>query len=68
MDELSRRARLREHDACRDGQQGYQHARELGLERAAGSYVANNLAFSLLNAGRWTECQRFTHELLAGDR
>jgi DNA-binding CsgD family transcriptional regulator/tetratricopeptide (TPR) repeat protein len=58
----------RERDACQDGQQGYLRARELGLERAAGSYVANNLAFSLLNAGRWTECERFTHELLAGDR
>jgi DNA-binding CsgD family transcriptional regulator len=58
----------RERDACQDGQQGYQRARELGLERGAGSSVANNLAFSLLNAGRWTECERFTRELLAGDR
>jgi DNA-binding CsgD family transcriptional regulator/tetratricopeptide (TPR) repeat protein len=58
----------RERDACQDGLQGYLRARELGLERAAGSYVANNLAFSLLNAGRWTECERLTRELLAGDR
>jgi DNA-binding CsgD family transcriptional regulator/tetratricopeptide (TPR) repeat protein len=58
----------RERDARQDGQQGYQRARELGLERAAGSYVANNLAFNLLDAGLWTECERFTHELLAGDR
>jgi DNA-binding CsgD family transcriptional regulator/tetratricopeptide (TPR) repeat protein len=58
----------RERDALQDGRQGYQRARELGLERAAGSYVANNLASSLLNTGRWTECERFTHELLAGDR
>jgi DNA-binding CsgD family transcriptional regulator/tetratricopeptide (TPR) repeat protein len=58
----------RERDARQDGQQGYQRARELGLERATGSYVANNLAFSLLDSGRWTECERFTHELLAGDR
>jgi DNA-binding CsgD family transcriptional regulator/tetratricopeptide (TPR) repeat protein len=58
----------RERDALQDGQQGFQRARELGLERATGSYVANNLAFSLLNTGRWTECERLTRELLAGDR
>jgi DNA-binding CsgD family transcriptional regulator/tetratricopeptide (TPR) repeat protein len=58
----------RERDACQDGQQGYLRARELGLERATGSYVANNLAFSLLDTGRWTECERLTRELLAGDR
>jgi DNA-binding CsgD family transcriptional regulator/tetratricopeptide (TPR) repeat protein len=58
----------RERDALQDGRQGYQRARELGLERAAGSYVANNLANSLLNTGRWTECERLTQELLAGDR
>jgi DNA-binding CsgD family transcriptional regulator/tetratricopeptide (TPR) repeat protein len=58
----------RERDALQDGRQGYQRACELGLERAAGSYVANNLALSLLNTGRWTECERLTKELLAGDR
>jgi tetratricopeptide (TPR) repeat protein len=58
----------RERDACRDGQQGYLRARELGLERATGSYVANHLAFSLLDTGRWTECERLTRELLAGYR
>jgi DNA-binding CsgD family transcriptional regulator/tetratricopeptide (TPR) repeat protein len=58
----------RERDACQDGQQGYLRARELGLERATGSHVANNLAFSLLDTGRWTECERLTRELLAGDR
>jgi DNA-binding CsgD family transcriptional regulator/tetratricopeptide (TPR) repeat protein len=58
----------REREAVQDGQQGYQRARELGLEHAAGSYVANNLAFSLLNTGRWTECEQLTQELLAGDR
>ena len=58
----------RERDALEEAQQGFQRARELGLERATGSYVAYSLAFSLLNTGRWAECERFTGELLAGDR
>jgi DNA-binding CsgD family transcriptional regulator/tetratricopeptide (TPR) repeat protein len=58
----------RERDALNEAQQGYQRARELGLERATGSFVANSLAFSFLNTGRWAECERLTGELLAGDR
>jgi tetratricopeptide (TPR) repeat protein len=58
----------RDRDALDDARAGYQRARELGLERAAGSYVAGNLALSLLDTGRWAECERFTGELLAGDR
>jgi DNA-binding CsgD family transcriptional regulator/tetratricopeptide (TPR) repeat protein len=58
----------RERDVLEEAQQGYQRARELGLERATGSFVANNLAMSLLDTGRWAECERLTRELLAGDR
>jgi DNA-binding CsgD family transcriptional regulator/tetratricopeptide (TPR) repeat protein len=58
----------RERDALQEAQQGYQRARELGLERATGSFVANTLAINLLDTGRWTECERLTRELLAGDR
>jgi DNA-binding CsgD family transcriptional regulator/tetratricopeptide (TPR) repeat protein len=58
----------RDRDALDDARAGYQRARELGLERAAGSYVAGNLALTLLDTGRWAECERFTGELLAGDR
>jgi DNA-binding CsgD family transcriptional regulator/tetratricopeptide (TPR) repeat protein len=58
----------REHDALQEAQQGYQRAHELGLERATGSYVANNLAINLLDAGRWAECEQLTRELLAGER
>jgi len=58
----------RQRDALEEAQQGYQRARELGLERATGSFVANTLANSLLDTGRWTECERLTRELLAGDR
>jgi DNA-binding CsgD family transcriptional regulator len=50
-----------------DAQQGYQRARELGVERAMGSYVAVNVADSLLVLGRWAECERLARELLAGD-
>jgi DNA-binding CsgD family transcriptional regulator/tetratricopeptide (TPR) repeat protein len=57
----------REHDALESSQQGYQRARELGLECAVGSFVAANLVFSLLNTGRWAECERLAQELLAGD-
>jgi DNA-binding CsgD family transcriptional regulator/tetratricopeptide (TPR) repeat protein len=57
----------REHEALAEAQQGYQRARELGLERAIGSYVAVNVANSLLNLGRWAECERLARELLAGD-
>jgi DNA-binding CsgD family transcriptional regulator/tetratricopeptide (TPR) repeat protein len=57
----------RDHEALDDAQEGYQRARQLGLERAIGSYVAANLAKGLLEAGRWEECGRLTGELLAGD-
>ena len=58
----------RDRDALEEAQQGYRRARELGLERATGSLVANSLAFSLLHTGRWAECEWLTGELLAGDR
>jgi DNA-binding CsgD family transcriptional regulator/tetratricopeptide (TPR) repeat protein len=58
----------RQRDVLEEAQQGYQHARELGLERATGSFVANTLANSLLDTGRWTECERLTRELLIGHR
>jgi DNA-binding CsgD family transcriptional regulator/tetratricopeptide (TPR) repeat protein len=57
----------RDRDALDDARAGYQRARELGQERAAGSYVATNLASSLLNSGHWEECERLSRELLAGD-
>jgi tetratricopeptide (TPR) repeat protein len=57
----------REREALEEAQQGYQRARELGLERAMGSYVAVNVANSLLDLGRWAECERLARELLAGD-
>jgi DNA-binding NarL/FixJ family response regulator len=54
-------------EALDDAQAGYQRARQLGLERATGSYVASLLARRLLASGRWEECDRLTGELLAGD-
>jgi DNA-binding CsgD family transcriptional regulator len=54
-------------DAIEQGWRGYRLTRDLGLERAEGSRVADNLAFSLLNVGRWRECERLTRELTAGD-
>jgi DNA-binding CsgD family transcriptional regulator len=57
----------REREGLADAQQGYQRARELGLEHAMGSYVAVNVANSLLDLGRWAECERLARELLAGD-
>ena len=48
----------RERDALAEAQQGYQRARHLGLERATGSFLANQLAFSLLDTGRWAACER----------
>jgi DNA-binding CsgD family transcriptional regulator/tetratricopeptide (TPR) repeat protein len=58
----------RERDVLEEARQGYHRARALGLERATGSFVANTLAASLLDTGGWTECERLTRELLAGDR
>jgi DNA-binding CsgD family transcriptional regulator len=55
------------HDAIDDARLGYQRAHQLGLERAAGSYVASNLAAMLLSTGQWEECARLTAELLGVD-
>jgi DNA-binding CsgD family transcriptional regulator len=57
----------RDRDALADARNGYQRARQLGLEHAVGSYVAYNLAWQLLAAGQWAECERFTADLLAVD-
>jgi DNA-binding CsgD family transcriptional regulator/tetratricopeptide (TPR) repeat protein len=57
----------RDRDALADAREGYQRARQLGLEHAVGSYVAYNLAWQLLAAGQWAECERFTADLLAAD-
>jgi DNA-binding CsgD family transcriptional regulator/tetratricopeptide (TPR) repeat protein len=57
----------RDREALDDAQEGYRRARQLGLERAIGSYVAANLAKGLLEAGRWDECEQLTRELLPGD-
>jgi tetratricopeptide (TPR) repeat protein len=57
----------REREALEDAQQGYQRARELGVEHAMGSYVAVNVVSSLLGLGHWAECERLARELLAGD-
>jgi tetratricopeptide (TPR) repeat protein len=57
----------REREALQISQEGYQRARDLGLERAGGSFIATNLAWSLLVLGRWDECHQFTTRLLEGD-
>ena len=54
-------------EALVDAREGYQRARQLGLEHAVGSYVAYHLAWQLLVAGRWAECERFTADVLAVD-
>jgi predicted ATPase/DNA-binding CsgD family transcriptional regulator len=55
----------RDQDALADAREGYQRARQLGLEHAVGSYVALKLARQLLAAGHWAECERFTADVLA---
>jgi DNA-binding CsgD family transcriptional regulator len=55
------------HDAIDDAREGYQRAHQLGLERATGSYVASNLAASLLSTGQWEECARLTAALVGVD-
>jgi DNA-binding CsgD family transcriptional regulator/tetratricopeptide (TPR) repeat protein len=57
----------RDRDVLDDAREGYQRARQLGLERAIGSYVAGCVAWQLLVSGRWTECERFTAEVLTAD-
>jgi DNA-binding CsgD family transcriptional regulator/tetratricopeptide (TPR) repeat protein len=57
--------RLRE--KVEDNQEGHRRAHELGLEHSTGSFVAGNLAFALLSAGRWAECEQLTREALASD-
>jgi predicted ATPase/DNA-binding CsgD family transcriptional regulator len=57
----------RDRDALATAREGYQRARQLGLEHAMGSYVAYNLAWQLLAAGQWAECERFTADLLTAD-
>jgi DNA-binding CsgD family transcriptional regulator/tetratricopeptide (TPR) repeat protein len=57
----------RDRDALDAARDGYQRARQLGLEHAVGSYVAYNLAWQLLAAGQWAECERFTADRLAAD-
>jgi tetratricopeptide (TPR) repeat protein len=58
----------RQRDALEEAQRGYQRARHLSLERAPGSFLANQLAFGLLRTGHWAECEQLTRELLTGDR
>jgi DNA-binding CsgD family transcriptional regulator/tetratricopeptide (TPR) repeat protein len=57
----------RDQDALVDAREGYQRARQLGLEHAIGSYVGYHLAWQLLAAGRWAEGERFIVEVLAAD-
>jgi DNA-binding CsgD family transcriptional regulator/tetratricopeptide (TPR) repeat protein len=57
----------RNQQALDDAREGYERARQLGLEHATGSYVAGWLAWQLLGAGRWAECERFTADALAAD-
>jgi DNA-binding CsgD family transcriptional regulator/tetratricopeptide (TPR) repeat protein len=57
----------RDRDALDDAREGFQRARQLGLERAIGSHVAGCLAWQLLFSGRWAECERFTAEVLTAD-
>ena len=55
------------HEAIDDAREGYQRARQLGLERAGGSYVGSNLAAMLLSTGQWEECARLTAVLVEID-
>jgi DNA-binding CsgD family transcriptional regulator len=57
----------RQQEALAVAAEGLQRAREVGLERASGSALANNLAWALQAAGRWQECQQLTDDVLAGD-
>jgi DNA-binding CsgD family transcriptional regulator/tetratricopeptide (TPR) repeat protein len=57
----------RDQYALGDAREGYQRARQLGLEQATGSYVAGWFAWQLLAAGQWAECDRFTADVLTAD-
>jgi DNA-binding CsgD family transcriptional regulator/tetratricopeptide (TPR) repeat protein len=57
----------RDQYALDDAREGYTRAHQLGLEHAVGSYVAGWLAWQLLAAGRWAECEQFTAKVLAAD-
>jgi DNA-binding CsgD family transcriptional regulator/tetratricopeptide (TPR) repeat protein len=57
----------RERDALEDAREGYQRARQFGLERGMGGAVAASLAMGLLVTGRWDECAQFTAEALVTD-
>jgi DNA-binding CsgD family transcriptional regulator len=57
----------RERDALEDAREGYQRARQFGLERGMGGAVAASLAMGLLATGRWDECAEFTAEALVTD-
>jgi len=57
----------REREALAAGHEGYRRARELGHARSRGSFVANNLAGSMLALGLWEELDELTAELLGGD-
>jgi DNA-binding CsgD family transcriptional regulator/tetratricopeptide (TPR) repeat protein len=57
----------RDRDALADAQEGYQRACQFGLERGLGSYVAYHLAWQLLAAGRWAECEQFIGEVVTVD-
>jgi DNA-binding CsgD family transcriptional regulator/tetratricopeptide (TPR) repeat protein len=57
----------RDQDALVNAREGYQRAHQLGLEHAVGSYIAWHLARQLLAAGRWSECERLTGEVLTAD-
>jgi DNA-binding CsgD family transcriptional regulator/tetratricopeptide (TPR) repeat protein len=49
-------------EAIEEAERGCRRARELGLERAMGSFVVAGLAYILLNSGHWVECERLTRE------
>jgi DNA-binding CsgD family transcriptional regulator/tetratricopeptide (TPR) repeat protein len=59
---LSRRGRNRE--ALDIFRRGFAAARQLGLERAMGSFLAAALAMTLFELGDWEECSRVAAEAL----
>jgi DNA-binding NarL/FixJ family response regulator len=61
-DTLTRRGRNRE--ALDIVRRGFAAARQLGLERAMGSFLAASLAMTLFELGDWEECSHVTAESL----